>query len=162
SHRLLDLVAALKCQYPRQVHVLIGNHELSQWTERSIIKNNEDLNQLFRLGVETAYDASAEAIHAAYGRLVESMPVALRTPNRIFLSHSLPGASRLDSWDLGQLQKEEHGEDDYKLGGCIHAVVWGRDISQPTVERYLAKVDCDLLISGHIPCDNGFMTPNDR
>jgi calcineurin-like phosphoesterase family protein len=162
SHRLLDLVAALKCQYPRQIHVLIGNHELSQWTERAIIKNDEDLNQLFRLGVETAYGTHAEAVYAAYGLMIEAMAVALRAPNRVFLSHSLPGASRLDTWELSQLQKDEYSEEDHKLGGCIHAVVWGRDISQPTVERYLAKVDCDLLVSGHIPCEDGYMTPNDR
>jgi hypothetical protein len=162
SHRLLDLVAALKCQYPRQVHVLIGNHELSQWTERAIIKNDEDLNQAFRLGVETAYAESAGEIYEAYGRLIDAMAVAIRLPNRVFLSHSVPGASRLDTWELAQLQKEEHWEEDFKLGGCIHAVVWGRDISQATVDRYLAKVDCDLLISGHIPCDEGYMTPNNR
>src|SRR5947209_6550944 len=32
SHQLLDLLAALKCQFPRQVHFLMGNHELAQWT----------------------------------------------------------------------------------------------------------------------------------
>jgi hypothetical protein len=162
SHRLLDLVAALKCQYPHRVHVLIGNHELSQWTERAIIKNDEDLNQLFRLGIETAYGAHSAAIYEAYGRLVDAMPVAVRTPNRVFFSHSLPGASRLDAWEISQLQKDSFGAEDYKLGGCVHAVVWGRDTSPATVERYLTKVDSDLLITGHIPCENGYMTPNDR
>ena len=162
SHRLLDLVAALKCQYRCQVHVLIGNHELSQWTERAIIKNDEDLNQLFRLGVENAFRGQAAVIYEAYGRLIHAMAVAIRLPNRVFLSHSVPGSSRLDAWELAQLQREEHGEEDFKLGGCVHAVVWGRDVSQATVERYLAKVECDLLLSGHIPCDDGYQTPNDR
>jgi hypothetical protein len=162
SHRLLDLVAALKCQHHDQVHVLLGNHELSQWTNRAIIKNNEDLNQLFRQGVETAYGSDADAIYAAYEKLVAAMAVAIRLPNRLFLSHSLPGASRLQAWELDQIRREEFHEDDMKLGGCVHAVVWGRDVSQDAVDRYLAKVDCDLLISGHIPCDNGFMLPNER
>src|SRR5262245_22927692 len=39
SHQLLDLAAALKCQYPRQVHILPGNHELAQWTNRPIFKD---------------------------------------------------------------------------------------------------------------------------
>jgi hypothetical protein len=162
SHRLLDLAAALKCQYPPQVHVLLGNHELSQWTERAIIKDDADLNQLFRLGVENAYGARGEVIYEAYGRLVHAMAVAIRLPNRVFLSHSVPGARRLDSWELAQLQKDEYGEEDFKLGGCVHAVVWGRDVSQATIERYLAKVECDLLLSGHISCDDGYQTPNDR
>ncbi len=29
SHRLVDLVSALKCQYPQRVHLILGNHELS-------------------------------------------------------------------------------------------------------------------------------------
>src|SRR5258707_13249189 len=46
SHQLLDLVAALKCQYPRQVHMLLGNHELAQWTCGPIAKLADDLNTL--------------------------------------------------------------------------------------------------------------------
>jgi hypothetical protein len=162
SHRLLDLMAALKCQYLDRVHVLLGNHELSQWTARAILKADEDLNQLFRLGVTTAYGSQAEAVYAAYEQVFEMMAVAVRTPNRVFLSHSLPAAKRLDGWDLAQLRREMHWEEDFKLGGCIHAVVWGRDTSEETAEKYLQKVECDLLITGHIPCDEGFQIPNPK
>ncbi|MGD0043911.1 MAG: metallophosphoesterase, partial [Isosphaeraceae bacterium] len=34
SHRLVDLVSALKCQYPQRVHLILGNHELSELTGR--------------------------------------------------------------------------------------------------------------------------------
>jgi len=162
SHRLLDLLAALKCQYPSRVHMLLGNHELSQWTGRAIIKADEDLNQLFRLGVSTAYGAHAEAVYAAYEQLFSAMPVVLRTPNRVLLSHSLPGAKRLENWTLEQICQEDFAEDDVKLGGCIHAVVWGRDVAEATVERYLRLTNADLLISGHIPCDAGYQVPNSR
>jgi hypothetical protein len=160
SHRLLDVVAALKCQYPDRVHVLMGNHELSQWTNRAIMKGDEDLLQLFRQGVETAYDEQAAAVYAAYEELFAVMPFALRTPNRVFLSHSVPSRQRLDAWELAMLCQDEHGPDAHKLGGCLHAVVWGRDVSAETVQRYLQKVDADLLISGHIPCSTGYHVPN--
>ena len=55
SHQLVDLFAALKCQFPRQVHYLLGNHELSQWTARAIAKTDVDYNAIFREGVGTAY-----------------------------------------------------------------------------------------------------------
>src|SRR5438128_1385887 len=48
SHRLVDLTCATKCLYPKQVHYLLGNHELSQWTDRSIMKNDQNLNSLFQ------------------------------------------------------------------------------------------------------------------
>ncbi len=55
SHQLVDLVAALKCQYPDRVHLILGNHELSELTGRSIGKDGEGLNAKFRRGIETAY-----------------------------------------------------------------------------------------------------------
>ena len=44
SHQLVDLVAALKCQYPDRVHLILGNHELSELTGRIIGKDGEALN----------------------------------------------------------------------------------------------------------------------
>jgi hypothetical protein len=162
SHQLLDLVAALKAQYPRQVHFLLGNHELSQWTERRVEKDDEELNALFRQGVQSAYGARAGEIYEAYLQLFAAAPLALRTANRVFLSHSLPSARRLEAFDLAVLERDELAAADLALGGSAHALVWGRDTSAANAAAFLAKVDADLLISGHIPCDKGFLAPNDR
>ena len=62
SHRLVDVVCALKCQFPDRVHYLPGNHELSELTGRSIAKKGVPLNSLFRLGLEHSYGAMAGAI----------------------------------------------------------------------------------------------------
>lgn len=162
SHQLLDLLAALKCQFPRQVHFLLGNHELAQYTQRRISKGDSDLNQSFREGVGTAYGARAAEVYAVYLELLALVPVALRTPNRILLSHSLPPASKMEAFDPAALEREVSSEADLLPGGSVHSVVWGRDTRAETVAAYLAKMDADLLISGHVPCDNGFDTPNDR
>lgn len=162
SHQLIDLLAALKCQYPRQVHFLLGNHELAQWKGQAIAKSESELNALFRTGLDTAYGSSAAAIYSAYLELFSVVPFAARTPNRVFLSHSLPKAARLERFDVGILERETHDEDDLRPGGALHALVWGRDTSAATVEAFLKKVDADLLITGHIPCEQGFDMPNDR
>ena len=52
SHQLLDVVAALKCQYPERVHLILGNHELSELTGRIIGKDGETLNAKFRQGID--------------------------------------------------------------------------------------------------------------
>ena len=57
SHRLVDLVSALKCQYPQRVHLILGNHELSELTGRTIGKDGHALNLRFRQGMELAYGA---------------------------------------------------------------------------------------------------------
>src|SRR5207237_5464677 len=70
SHQLLDLFAALKCQYPGRVHALLGNHELAQWTGQLILKGNDDLQALFDQGVEQAYAPHGTEICTAYDELM--------------------------------------------------------------------------------------------
>jgi hypothetical protein len=161
SHQLVDLVAALKCQFPRQVHFLLGNHELAQATGRRISKGDEDLLSAFRQGVQTAYGTHADAVYDAYMELFAVVPVALRTANRVFLSHSLPPGSRLPAFDPADLERDSV-PDDLVPGGSVHAIVWGRDTRAETVAAFLARVDADLLVSGHVPCERGFDLPNDR
>jgi hypothetical protein len=160
SHQLLDLVAALKCQFPEKVHFLIGNHELSQGTRRRIAKNDVDLNELFRQGVASAYGSKADEVYHAYEQLIAVAPLAVRTPNRVFISHSLPSAINQTPHFLAALEKSENAEADLLPGGCVHSLVWGRDVSEENAARFLKLVDADWLITGHIPCDRGFDLPN--
>jgi hypothetical protein len=162
SHQLLDLIAALKCQHPLQVHFLIGNHEMAQAADRLIAKDDVKLNDLFIQGVRTAYGARADEVYAAYLRLIAAAPLALRTPNRVFLSHSLPPAARLAEFDPAVLERDETTEADCRHGGPVHSLLWGRDARAETAAAFLQKVDADLLVTGHIPCDRGFDAPNDR
>jgi hypothetical protein len=162
SHQLVDLLAALKCQYPRRVHMLLGNHELAQWTERRIAKEEFDLNKQFRQGALTAYGERGAEIYAAYLDLFAVVPLAVRTANRVFLSHSLPPSAQLAGFDPAVLKRDESDPQELLPGGGIHALVWGRNVSAANAAAFLQKVDADLLITGHIPCDRGFEVPNDR
>ncbi len=76
SHQLLDLIAALKCQHPSQVHFLIGNHELAQATGRRIAKDNLELNDLFISGIRTAYGERADDVYKTYLCLIAAAPLA--------------------------------------------------------------------------------------
>jgi len=156
SHQLLDLLAALKCQFPSSVHFLLGNHELAQWKSQSIAKANEEQNELFRAGVDTAYGHHAAAIYGAYLQLFSALPLAVRTQNRVFLSHSLPSAGRLAQFDPAILKQEAPEDECFRPGGKIHSLVWGRDVRPGTSAEFLQRVDADFLISGHVPCPQGF------
>jgi hypothetical protein len=162
SHQALDVLAALKCQYPERVHFLLGNHELAQRTDQWIGKAEDNLNGLFRRGVDTAYGSQAEMVYQAYLDLFDAVPVALRTANRVFLSHSLPSAARLNGFDPAVLERDELSQNDLLPGGAVYALVWGRDVSSANTSAFLKKVDADFLISGHIACDQGFAMPNER
>ena len=162
SHQLVDLFAALKCQFPDRVHLLPGNHELAQWTDRPIGKSDEQLNDVFRQGVTDAYGAAGPEVYRAYCDLFRVLPLALRTPNDIFISHSLIPGKNLASFDPARLEAEQYGEKDYQPGGLVYDLLWGRDTSEATAADFLNKVGAGLLVSGHIPTDDGFLVPNSR
>ncbi len=162
SHQLLDLFSALKVQFPGRVHLLLGNHELAQWTDRPIIKGDDDLNSLFLRGLEEAYGEHASAIYGAYRHMFAALPFAIRTSNRVFVSHSLPTPKHRDNFSLALLERDTHNPEEFAPKGCVYSLLWGRDCSSDNVAAFLNKVDCDWLISGHIPCEHGFEAPNEQ
>jgi Calcineurin-like phosphoesterase len=162
SHQLVDLLAALKCQYPERVHMLLGNHELAQWRGQTISKSGGELTALYQQGMETAYGIHARAIYEAHLNLFAALPLAIRTANRVFLSHSLPQFLRADSFQPSLLEEEEVADTEWRLDGSLHSLLWGRDTSEETVTQFLGKVDADLLISGHIAAPEGYDVPNSR
>jgi hypothetical protein len=162
SHQLVDLLAALVCQYPGRVHFLIGNHELAQATDRPIFKGDTTHNDLFWEGVWSAYGERAAEIYAAYLELFAAATLAVRTPNRVFISHSLPPPKWLTDFDPAALEQDPTNAAALETGGSVYALLWGRDTSADHVAAFLAKVGADLLITGHIPCEKGFDVPNGR
>jgi hypothetical protein len=162
SHQLVDVVSALKCQYPDRVHLILGNHELSELTGRIIAKDGKTLNMMFRMGISTAYGASAGEIYEAYKGLFAALPLAIRTANRVFVCHTLPDESDLDALDLELLKADTWPEEAMKRHGTIYALTWGRDTEPEVADRFAAMVDADWFITGHQPCDEGFRQANHR
>jgi Calcineurin-like phosphoesterase len=162
SHQLVDVVAALKCQYPERAHLILGNHELSELTERNIGKEGEALNVKFRRGIETAYGASAGEVHESYKKLFTALPLAVRTANRVYVCHTIPDGRDLDALELALLAADEWPESAMHRRGTIYALTWGRDTSPETADRFAAMVDADLFVTGHQPCDEGFRQANHR
>ena len=163
SHQLVDLFAALKAQFPKQVHYLPGNHELAQWTDRPVLKADENQNARFREGVLEAYGPTfGPQLYAAYMELFQALPVALRTPNGVLVCHSLPAPRSLALFDPARLERDAYEPEDLQPGGSVHSLLWGRDTSADAAANFLRKMGCDLLVSGHVACDDGFAAPNDR
>jgi hypothetical protein len=86
----------------------------------------------------------------------------LLTPNRVCLAHSVPVSSKLDRFSLAALEQDPLPESELLPGGSAHSLVWGRDTREEVLAEFLAKVDADWLISGHIPCENGWERPTSR
>jgi len=162
SHRLLDAISLLKVRYPQRVHLLLGNHELSQWTGRKVAKDDVFLNDLFEVGIEATYGERVEDFIEAYDLLFSSMPLAVRTDSRIFMSHSIPEARHLTAFDFGVFERFGVGEDDLGKNSPVYQLVWGRDTRDETASNFCRQVDADFLVTGHIPQEKGFAMPNSR
>ncbi len=162
SHQLVDLLAALKCQYPARVHYLVGNHELAQWQNQRIGKGDVDQNQIFLAGLGEAYGPQAAEVYAAYLQLFAVADLAVVTANRVLMCHSVPSVKHLPAFDWALLETDQLPAGALVLGGSVHSLVWGRDLRQTHVEEFLNKVNADLLITGHIPCEQGYLVPNQR
>jgi Calcineurin-like phosphoesterase len=163
SHQLVDLFAMAKTQFPDRVHYLPGNHEMGQWTGRKILKGDADLNEQFRLGALAAYGKVAMPdIYRAYLELFQACPLGLLAPNHVFMSHTSIPMRQLPDFSLTRLEADHYVEKDLQPGGVVYGILWGRDTSQEAAAAFLQKVGADLLVTGHIPADEGFTVPNDR
>src|SRR5262245_22263582 len=90
------------------------------------------------------------------------LPIALRAPNRVLICHSLPSARALPTFDPARLTKDTYELTDLAPGGAVHSILWGRDTARENVLGFLAKMDADLLVSGHIASEKGYDQPSDK
>ncbi len=157
SHQLVDLIAALKCQYPERVHYIPGNHEVAELRQTRILKNGESQDVAFRAGLEHAYGSRADEIHRAYRLLFAALPVALRTENGVFVCHSLPADAVIrDGFEYAVFDRDQLSEDLLVYGSPLYRMLWGRRTSRAWGERFLERLGCHLAVTGHIACPEGY------
>jgi hypothetical protein len=155
SVRTLALVAALKVQFPEQVHILLGNHELSQIGYGKISKNGIDVNQTFNNGIDHLYATLGDEVRIAMARFVKSMLLAVSLPNGIMVSHSLPGDNALEKFDASVLYRVPD-EMDLRRHGPAFDLVWGRGHSAATIDELSDLMGVDLFIIGHMQAPEGY------
>jgi serine/threonine-protein phosphatase PP1 catalytic subunit len=161
SHALLVEAAEWKCRFPDQVHFLQSNHELSQLNRAEISKNGRVVTQHFELSVREAYGGHAGEVVAAIDSFIRSLPLAGRTENRVFLSHSLPGPRALARFDRDVLHRLPT-DADLAEQGPAYQLVWGRYQTAEVLHTLAALLDVDLFLCGHQPQETGFDVLCDR
>jgi len=161
SYRLLEEAAALKIRYKSQVQVILSNHDLCEILGANITKSGMNTSAVFWRGIENAYGSAWPEVHGAYRRFLVSLPLAVRTPNGLFISHSTPQGDALESFDYSIFQRALAMED-YLPGGSVHALVWGRWHDQQAADRFAKAVEAEVLVTGHQTSMPGVKTPTSR
>lgn len=155
SYRTLCRVASAVIAYPRQVHPIIGNHEVSQAYKLRVSKGFGEQVALFDAGLDLIFGSSAQDVSDAVDHFMLSMPLVLRSPWGHFVSHSTPGPMQLPGFDTSIFRRPLCAADFAPLCGPAWQMVWGRGQTRESTARFLELVDARLLICGHAMVETG-------
>ncbi|MFB3892208.1 MAG: metallophosphoesterase [Phycisphaerae bacterium] len=148
SVELLLRAARLKISHSEQVAFLMGNHDLAQATGNEITKDGRGVCKVFTAGVEAAYGQDAADVMDAIREFLLSMPLAVRCPNGVFISHSLPSPARMGAAGVDIL-KRPYEERDLRRGGAVYEWTWGRGQTAEQLEQLAATLGVEYFILGH-------------
>jgi len=161
SFRLLEEVAALKCRFKSQVQMVLSNHDLCEILGSVVSKAGRNVSAPFWRGIEDNYGQVWPEVHGAYRRFLSALPLAVRLPSGVFVSHSTPQRDALKKFDYGIFDRALT-MDDYLPGGSVYELVWGRHHDQAAADEFAHRVDADILITGHQTSMPGVKTPTSR
>jgi len=161
SYTLVEDAAALKVDFPDRVHILLANHDVAEMLNIQLHKGSTNLTQRFWDGLVHAYGSQADDVKQAYCDFFRSLPLAVKTPNRVWISHSTPHLNALIDFDYGLFDRELT-DDDFTRESQLYSLLWGRNQDEMAASIFAGHVDCDVLLVGHQPAQMGYKVPNSR
>src|SRR5205807_896035 len=89
-------------------------------------------------------------------------PLAARTQNGVFFSHSMPTDDQVDNFDFTVFDRPLTGQDYLRRRGPVYQLIWGRNITPAGADKFLEKVDARLIVTGHQPQETGYLVNGAR
>lgn len=154
--------AELKCDFPEQVHFMLANHDLAQIHGKGIMKAGLSVCEAFTKGVKKAFEGQHNVVTVAISEFLLSLPLAIRAPNGIFCCHSLPTDDQIDEFDFSIFDRPLAGPDYAQRTGPVYQLIWGRNMSPATVDKFAEKVGANLILTGHQPQESGYAVNGDK
>jgi hypothetical protein len=74
----------------------------------------------------------------------------------------LPTEKNQANFDFGVLTLDALPDGSLDLGGTVRSLVWGREATSENAQRFLNIIDCDWLVTGHIPQETGYLWASER
>ncbi|HTX61059.1 MAG TPA: metallophosphoesterase family protein [Methanobacterium sp.] len=134
------------------IHVLLGNHEWSTISNKSLFKAG--INQTYnfdellkeKFGPESCTEKLQEYIN-----FFKKLPLAVRTANGIFISHAGPPTNIKSIDEIANITYDGYNSNNRKL----FEFLWNRadDFDKNQLKDFLNTVDCKMMIVGHTPVD---------
>jgi len=148
SYKLLFDVVRYKLNFADRVHIVMGNHATAFITDGEVLKNGKEMNRAMRSAIESEFKDNSYEILTVMKQYLLSMPLAARSDTRIWISHSLPADRLADKFDRGIFDRPLEKKDLEKPGSA-YLLTWGRNHSQPLLDKMAELFDVDLFVLGH-------------
>lgn len=154
SMELLQRAVRLQTEHPERVLFLLGNHDVAEITGNEITKDGRGYCKSFQAGLEYLYEDAAGEVREALEAFLLSLPLAVRCPNGVWLSHSLPSPNRMEEAGTEILDRATT-PDDLRRGRGAYEWTWGRRQSTEQVEKLAEQLGVRFFVLGHQPCEQG-------
>ena len=155
SYRLLFKAIQYKIRFPDQVHILLGNHDTAAISNCSVLKGGKEMNRALQQAMRRHFDEHYTVVYDAMIDYLMSQPLAVRTANRIWVSHSLPADRYVESFDLSILNRD-YTLEDIERPNPVYLLTWGRRHSAKALQRLSEMFDVDIFVLGHQPQETGW------
>lgn len=131
-------------------HVLLGNHEWSQLISQPLYKFGVDQTKDFKEKVQKLYPADWRVKINEYNDFFEELPLAIKTGNKVFISHASPSKDIKSLDDIIYINTETFNPifDDMLWKPYYH-------FKHKDIILFLERIGCNVHIVGHTPV-NGF------
>lgn len=148
----IEVLESVKSNFEKDsnFHVLLGNHEWSVITSAAIYKNLENLNIKFETLLKLKFEDQWLEKLKEYQNFFRKLPLAVKTGNKVFISHAGPAKKVNSIEDVIHITDEG-----YLNNQILLELLWSRfgDYDNRDIDLFLKKVGCKAMIVGHTPVD---------
>jgi hypothetical protein len=155
SYKLLFEVVHHKVQFPDRVHIIMGNHDTAFINNAKVMKDGKEMNVAMRAALDREFFRASEKVKLAIKQFLFSQPLAIKCPNGIFISHSLPADRHADKFDKRIFNRRLRINDIVRPGSA-YLLTWGRSHSQELLDKMSKVLDADIFILGHQRQEQGY------
>lgn len=135
----------------KNFHALLGNHEWSVINMVSVYKGGINQSQNFKILLKDCFKDNWKFKLKEYQNFFNKLPVAVKTDNKLFISHAGP-PKHIDSIeDIVHITDEGYSTNNQKL----YQMLWNREenFNKEDLNKFLDVVGCNVMIVGHTPVD---------
>lgn len=159
SFELLADAVRLKISYPDRAHFILANHDTAFISNSDVMKGGKEMNAAMRAAMQRRFAGQTKDVESAIERFFFSQPLAVRCPNRIWISHSLPSDRMIGKFDFSIFHRNLKISDIVRPNSA-YLLTWGRGHSDKTLEFLSKQLDVDLFVLGHQIQEAGWMSNN--